>query len=139
MAYEQRESEWDDWIVEEGGSMYDLEERLLEFSARTIRLTESIRPTQAGTHVAKQLLRSSTSPLANHGEAEAAESTNDFIHKMKLCLKEFRETKRWLRLIKKVPLVEKSALLDPLLDETEQLIRIFYSSIRTARKRITKD
>jgi len=119
--------------------MYDLEERLLEFSARTIRLTESIRPTQAGTHVAKQLLRSSTSPLANHGEAEAAESTNDFIHKMKLCLKEFRETKRWLRLIKKVPLVEKSALLDPLLDETEQLIRIFYSSIRTARKRITKD
>jgi len=55
--------------------------------------------TRVGNHIAGQLLRCGTSPLPNHGEAEAAESTEDFIHKLKICLKEFRETKRWLLLV----------------------------------------
>ena len=115
--------------------MYDLEERLLEFSAQIIRLTRKIENSEVGSHVTKQLLRSATSPLANHGEAQAAESANDFIHKLKISLKELRETQRWLKLIKRVPLVEKPELLDGVLDETDQLIRIFVSSINTARKR----
>ncbi|MGJ8652927.1 MAG: four helix bundle protein [Opitutaceae bacterium] len=138
MAYTQENSDWDDLIVEEGRSMYDLEERLLEFSTRTIRLTRNIEPSEAGKHVSNQLLRSSTSPLANHGEAQGAESPKDFIHKLKISLKELRETQRWLKLVKRVPLVEKPELLDELLSETDQLIRIFVASINTARKKASK-
>lgn len=70
MSYEQTSSDWDEFVVEEGRSMYDLEERLLEFSVRVIRLCQSIEQSPAGNHISKQLLRSSTSPLANHGEAQ---------------------------------------------------------------------
>ena len=114
---------------------FDLEERLLDYSAAIVRLTETIRRTPAGTHVANQLLRSGTSPLPNHGEAQAAESPADFVHKLSICPKELRETRRWLRLIQRVPLVRVPASADPLLRETEELIRIFYASISTAKKR----
>lgn len=114
---------------------FDLEERLLEYAANIVRITELMRRTPAGTHVANQLLRSGTSPLPNHGEAQAAESVDDFVHKMSVCLKELRETRRWLRLIARVPLVRSPASIDPFLQETEELIRIFYSSIVTAKKR----
>jgi four helix bundle protein len=135
MEYEQ-ESAWDNMIAEEGRSMYDLEERLLEYSVRIIRLTEQMKPSQAGKHIANQLLRSGTSPLANHGEAQAAESTKDFIHKLKVALKELKEALRWIKLTKRVPLVESLERLDELLNETDQLIRILSSSIRTAQKRL---
>jgi len=139
MSYEQTKPEWDEFVVEEGRSMYDLEERLLEFSVRTIRLTRKIEVSEAGKHVSNQLLRSSTSPLANHGEAQGAESAKDFIHKLKISLKELRETQRWLKLVKRVPLVEKPELLDELLNETDQLIRIFVASINTAKANSTKN
>ena len=111
---------------------FDLEERLLEFSIRVIRVTESMKRTRAGNHVADQLLRSGTSPYGNHGEAEGAESRDDFIHKLKVCYKELRESRRWLRLVRRVPLVAKPELLDPLISEAEELVRIFAASIRTA-------
>jgi len=114
---------------------YDLEERLLEYSARIVRLTEHMTRSPAGMHVAQQILRSGTSPLPNHGEAQAAESSRDFIHKLRICLKELRETLRWLRLIQRVPLVEKPERVEPLLQETDELIRIFVTSIKTAQKR----
>lgn len=114
---------------------FDLEERLLDYSAAVVRFTEGMSRSQAGVHVAGQLLRSGTSPLPNHGEAQAAESNADFIHKMSVCLKELRETRRWLRLTQRVPLVKAPASVDPLLAETEELIRIFYSSIATAKKK----
>ena len=79
-------------------------------------------------------LRSGTSALPNHGEAQAAESTNDFVHKLKLCLKELRESYRWLLLVQRVPLL-RPRLVEPLVQETDQLIRIFVRSIQTARKR----
>src|ERR1700712_3265100 len=78
---------------------YDLEERLLDFAVRIVRLTSKLPRTRAGNHVARQFLRSGTSPLPNHGEAQAAESVADFVHKMKVCLKELRESRRWLTLI----------------------------------------
>ena len=117
----------------ESGAKYDLEERLLDYAARIIRLVDSLPSTKAANHVGGQLLRSGTSPLPNHGEAQAAESRDDFIHKFKICLKELRESRRWLRLIQRVPLTEKPKLIDPLLAETEELIRIFDRSIRTAQ------
>jgi four helix bundle protein len=73
---------------------FDLEERLLEYAASIIRLVEKLAPTRAGNHVAGQLLRSGTSPLPNHGEAQAAESADDFVHKLKICLKELKESFR---------------------------------------------
>lgn len=111
---------------------YDLKERLLEYSAAIIRLDEKLPNTRAANHVGGQLLRSGTSPLFNHGEAQAAESTKDFIHKMSICLKEFRESERALLLIRKVPLTSESERTEWLLSETDELIRIFVASIRTA-------
>ena len=118
-----------------GTRVYDLEERLLEYSVRIIRLIEALPKTRAGNHVAGQLLRSGTSPLANHGEAQAGESRADFNHKLKVCLKELREALRWLKLVRRVPLVRPADKIDALLQETEELIRIFVKSIQTSQQR----
>jgi len=90
---------------------YDLEERLLEYSVRIIKTVEQLPNTKTGNHIAGQLLRSGTSPYPNHGEAQAAESPRDFIYKLRISLKELRETKRWLKLIQRVPLIKKPELL----------------------------
>ena len=116
------------------GNQFDLEERLLEYAARIVRLAEALPGTPSGNHVSKQVLRSGTSPMAQHGEAQSGESRKDFVHKMSIGLKELRETLRWLRLIQRVPLIEKTELLEPLTVETDELIRIFVSSIKTARQ-----
>src|SRR6478672_6819356 len=114
-------------------SRFDLEDRLLEFSARIIRLVDALPNTKAANHLAGQLLRCGTSPYGNHGEVEAAESRKDFIHKLKVCLKELKETRRWLRLVKKSKMLsEKNMVL--ILAESEELIRIFFASVRTAEK-----
>jgi len=118
--------------MKDGGTKYDLEDRLLEYATRIIRLVESLPATLAGRHVAGQLLRSGCNPLSQHGEAQAAESPEDFRHKMKVGLKELKETWRWLRLVKTVPLIQSPANLDPLLKETDELIRIFVTSVRTS-------
>lgn len=114
---------------------YDLEDRLLDYSVRIIRLVEALPNTRAGNHVAGQLLRSGTSPLPNHGEAQAGESRADFIHKLKICLKELRESWRWLKLVQRVPLIKPPDKIDPLVQETDELIRIFVKSIQTAQQR----
>lgn len=112
---------------------FDLEERLLDYSASVIRLVEKLPPTRASSHVAGQLMRAGTAALPNHGEAQGAESRDDFIHKMSLGLKELREAFRWLRLLKRVPMIQPTTRVDPVLAETEELIKIFSASIRTAR------
>jgi four helix bundle protein len=113
---------------------YDLEERLLKFAADIVELTESLPNTRAGNHIAGQLLRSGTSSLSNHGEVEAAESRRDFLHKLRICLKELRETKRWLRLVGRVNKLGSPANFVTCSNEVEELIRIFVASIRTAGK-----
>lgn len=113
---------------------YDLETRLLEYAVAIIRLVEKMPKTRAGNHIGNQLLRSGTSPLLNHGEAQAAESPNDFTHKLRVCLKELRESQRSLRLIIKVPLAKDICAVEAVLLETDELIRIFVTSIRTAEK-----
>ena len=69
---------------------FDLEERLIKFSIDIIEVVELLPPTKAGNHLAAQLVRSGTAPALNYGEAQRAESRNDFIHKMKISLKELR-------------------------------------------------
>ena len=91
--------------MKNGNRKYDLEERLLNYTINIIRVVEVLPNTMTGNHIAKQLLRSGTSPYPNHGEAQAAESNNDFVHKMSICLKELRETYRWLKVITKLNLV----------------------------------
>ena len=115
---------------------YDLEERLLEFCVQIIRLTEVLPTSRAGNHVASQLLRSGTSPYPNHGEAQAAESPKDFIHKLRVSLKELRETHRWLKLVQRAPMLEPPDNIAEILAECDELIRIFVASIRTAEKRL---
>jgi four helix bundle protein len=119
---------------EAGRRRFDLEERLLEFASAVIDLSEKLPNTRAGNHVAGQMLRSGTSPYPNHGEAEDAESRDDFIHKLKICLKEMRETRRWTRLVRRKGWGADDPTLVFVLSEAEELIRIFYSSIQTARR-----
>ena len=118
---------------------YDLEERLLEFAAAVIDVSEKLPNTRAGNHLAGQLLRAGTSPYANHGEAQAPESADDFIHKMKICLKELRETLRWARLINRKQWLGTDGQLAFVLRESDELVRIFKASIQTAeRNRVRK-
>jgi len=114
---------------------YDLENRLLEYSVKIIAIVEQLPNSRVGNHVAGQLIKSGTSPYPNHGEAQAAESSKDFVHKLRIALKELRETKRWLKLIKHIPLVKQTANIDATLAETEELIKIFVSSIHAAEKK----
>jgi four helix bundle protein len=113
------------------GARFDLEDRLLDFSARIIRLVDALPNTRAANHLAAQLLRCATSPYGNHGEVEAAESRKDFIHKLRICLKELKETRRWLRLAAKSEMLPARKMA-AILSETEELIKIFFTSIRTA-------
>ena len=85
--------------------IFDLEERLIDFAVRIIRTAESLPKTRAGNHIAGQLIRCGTSPAPNYGEAQSAESRSDFIHKMKVCLKELRETRIWLLVMVKANLI----------------------------------
>jgi four helix bundle protein len=117
---------------------FDLEASLLDFSARIIRLVDALPNTRAANHVAGQLLRCGPSPYGNHGEVEAAESRRDFVHKLRICLKELKESRRWLRLLQKAGLVSKSKMV-AILGETEELIKIFFASVRTAEKKAERD
>jgi four helix bundle protein len=119
---------------EGGRRRFDLEERLLEFASAVIDLSEKLPNTRAGNHVAGQMLRSGTSPYPNHGEAEDAESRDDFIHKLKICLKELRETRRWARLLRRKGWAKDEPALPFVLGEADELIRVFFASIQTARR-----
>lgn len=113
---------------------FDLEDRLIDFAVRIIRTAESLPKSKTGSHISGQLVRSGTSPAPNYGEAQSAESRKDFIHKMKIGLKELRETRIWLLMIVRAKLLSPPSKLDPLLDEVNQLISIFVTSINTARQ-----
>jgi four helix bundle protein len=112
---------------------FNLEDRLLDFSARIIRLVDALPNTRAANPLAGQILRSGTSPYGNHGEVEAAESRKDFIHKLKVCLKELKETRRWLRLVKKSKMLPEKNMV-PILAESEELVRIFFAGVQRAEK-----
>jgi len=112
---------------------FDLDERLIAFAVAIIEVSEGLPDTFAGNHLAGQLVRSGTSPALNYGEAQSAESRNDFVHKMKVSLKELRETYNCLRIIKKKGWYTEGNLVT-VLDENNQLISIFVKSIDTAKR-----
>jgi len=117
---------------------FDLQERLIDFAVRIIRIAESLPKTKVGNHIAGQLIRCGTSPAPNYGEAQSAESRSDFIHKMKICLKELRETMVWLIMIVRAELIKPTSKLEPLIKENDELISIFVSSIKTAKQKKRK-
>jgi len=113
---------------------FDLEERLISFAVRIIQTTGALPKSKIGNHIAGQLIRSGTSPAPNYGEAQRAESSSDFIHKMKISLKELRETRIWLLMIIRANLIKTTSRLESLIDENNQLISIFVTSINTAKQ-----
>ena len=114
---------------------FALNERLISFAVRIENTSEKLPKTVAGKHLAGQLIRSGTSPALNHSEAQSAESVADFIHKMKICLKELRETMANLKIIRELKYF-KNGQLDALIQENDELIAIFVASIKTAKNRI---
>ncbi len=113
---------------------FDLQDRLIDYSVRIIALSEALPETKAGKHVASQILRSGTSPAPNYGEAQSAESKADFVHKLKVALKELRETEIWLKVIQRAKMIKPASKLAPLIKETDELIAILFKSVETARK-----
>lgn len=112
----------------------ELEDRLVEFSALIHKLNESIEKDSYGDYITGQLMRSSTSAALNYGEAQGAESKRDFIHKISIVLKELRESNVNLRILEKINKLDDIAILDQALDESNQLVSIFYRTVQTARK-----
>jgi four helix bundle protein len=109
-----------------------LEERLINFAVLIIEIVESMPDTRSANHLGGQLLRSGTSPALNYGEAQSAESRNDFIHKMKICLKELRESFIGLKIVFRTQLFTSVDGLQFALKENDELIAIFVKSTKTA-------
>lgn len=115
----------------------ELEERLIMFAVRILKLANRLGGSLAGRHIAGQLARSGTSPAPNYSEARSAESRADFVHKLRIVVKELNESSVWLRIIAKSELI-KEALLGDLQSECDELKRIIGASLRTARLRAAK-
>ena len=110
----------------------ELQERLIDFAVRIIKLSAHLPKTPAGRHIAGQILRCGTSPAPNYGEARAAASHADFLHHLSIVLRELNETLIWLHIIRKSELFQ-AELLSEIIDENQQLCRIFTATIKTAR------
>jgi four helix bundle protein len=111
---------------------YDLNERLIDYAVMIIKLMDRIAKNEVGKHLGNQLMRSATSTSLNYGEAQGAESDRDFIHKLRLVLKELRESKNSMLILVRSDNVSKC---DAELQETNEIIAIFTKSIGTARGR----
>ena len=110
----------------------DLEERMIAFAVRFVNVSGNLPKTQAGRHIGDQLLRSGTSPSANYAEARRAESKRDFVHKLKICLKELNEAHVWLRIIVGSVML-KEEKLQSLTTECNELCKIISASIQTSQ------
>ncbi len=107
----------------------------MDLAVSISRVVQRLPSDLIGAHVAGQLVRCCTAPVATYAEALGAESRRDFIHKMKLGLKELRESQAWLRYSERIRLVSTDEI-EPNLQECDELIAIFVASIRTAKKNI---
>jgi four helix bundle protein len=112
---------------------FDLEDRLIEFALKISDIVDLLPEARLGKYISGQLIRCGTSTALNYGEAQSAESPNDFIHKMKVILKELRETRVCLKIIERKPLLSKEKI-EQIIQENNELIAIFLKSIETARK-----
>jgi four helix bundle protein len=109
-----------------------IQSRLVDLAIAIVHLAAHLPRTPAGQHVAAQILRSGTSPAPNYGEARGAESKADFVHKLRVALKELNETAIWLQIIRRSRMNQLE--LDGLIKENQELSRILVSSIKTASR-----
>lgn len=114
--------------------IFDLEERLVDFACRIIEVVEALSKTRAGNYVAGQLIRCGVAPALLYGEAQSAESRMDFVHKMKIIIKELKETRVCIKIISKSLMIKPVERLNNIKSENEQLIAIVAKSIQTAKK-----
>ncbi len=117
---------------------FDLLDRLIDFAVKIIGVSEMLPNTSAGNHIKRQILRSGTSPAPNYGESQSAESRSDFIHKLKIALKELRETKVWLVIIYRRKMIKPDNRLEPLIVDNDELISILFSCVKTAKNNLKK-
>lgn len=115
---------------------FDLEERLVNFSVAIIALSKEIPNERAGNHLCGQIIRSGTSVSLNYGEAQSGESRKDFIHKIKVVLKELRETSVCLKILLRANLCKNKNVLNLALKECDELISIFVRSVETAQRNL---
>jgi len=113
---------------------YDLEDRFVDYTCRMIDVVEALPNTRAGNYIAGQLIKSCHSPTFNYGEVQAAESTKDFLHKMGVVLKELKECRTAIKIIRKKEMIKPLSKLEEIFKETEELIAIIAKGIATARK-----
>lgn len=113
---------------------FDLEDRLIDFGARVIDVVDSLPSNRAGNYIAAQMIRCGLAPCLLYGEVQAAESRDDFIHKMKIALKELKETRVCIKLIIKKEMIKSAKRMDAIRKENEELIAIISKGIETAKK-----
>jgi four helix bundle protein len=118
---------------------HELEDRLITFAVSIIKIVESLPPTKAGNHLGSQMVRSGTSPALNYGEAQGAESRGDFIHKLRVVLKELRETSVALRIAERLCSDDPRDCYHEALEECDELISIFVTSVKTASRSGTRN
>jgi four helix bundle protein len=111
---------------------YDLEERLINYSVLILDIVDTMPGNKGANHLASQIIRSGTAPALMYGEAQSSESRKDFIHKMRLSLKELRETYNCLKIIDRKQYTGNADKLIKGLKESHELISIFVKSIGTA-------
>jgi len=117
-----------------GQGNFDLEDRFVDFACRMTEVVEALPNSRSGNYIAAQLVRSCHSPSFNYAEVQAAESRNDFIHKMGIVLKELKECRVALKVIIRRQLIQPVSKLSAIFLETEELIAIAGKSIQTAKK-----
>jgi four helix bundle protein len=120
--------------MEKEKKRYNLEDRLIAFAVGLSHMVELVPSSTSGKYLASQIIRSGFSPALNYGEAQSAESLGDFIHKMKISLKELRETYISLKILRETNFSIEEHLLEQHLKECNELISIFVKSIQTAEK-----
>ena len=112
----------------------ELENRLVDFAVLILKISEILPKTRAGNTLASQIVRSGTSPALNYGEAQSAESKKDFVHKLKIVLKELRETFICLKIIKNAKMLDETDSLEHAMRENNELISIFVCSLNTVQR-----
>ena len=117
---------------------HELEERLISFAVLIIEIAETIPESKAASYLASQLLRSGTSLALNYGGVQSGESRKDFIHKIKIVLKELRETQICKKIMHRSKLFTNEGKVVSAIKESDELISIFVKSAETAQKNATK-
>lgn len=115
-----------------------IELRLINLALGIDKVCKTLQRSYLIEHLTTQIIRSSTSSALNYGEAQAAESRRDFIHKISIVLKELRETKICLKLLEKSVHPERITPFNHCQNECDQLIAIFYKTLKSTKQNMKK-